>query len=90
MDIGGGPKSHTKHVNVGLLHQFWNSNPSHIFRGRLLHQWLENLSYISFFVSSNWVVINHQKGRDCKERRMTYGKEDTSITLVMIFDSNEV
>ena len=39
----------------------------HIFRGRLLHQWFENLSldFISF-ISSNWVVINYQKGGDCK------------------------
>ena len=39
----------------------------HIFRGRLLHPWFKNLSldFISF-VSSNWVVINYQKGGDCK------------------------
>ena len=39
----------------------------HIFRGRLLHPWLENLSldFISF-INSNWVVINYQKGGDCK------------------------
>ena len=39
----------------------------HIFRGRLLHPWFENLSvdFISF-VSSNWVVINYQKVEDYK------------------------
>ena len=39
----------------------------HIFSGRLLHAWLENISldFISF-VGSNWVVINYQKGGDCK------------------------
>ena len=35
----------------------------HIFTGRLLHPWFENLSldFISF-VSSNWFVINYKKG----------------------------
>ena len=35
--------------------------------GEALHPWLENLSiYFISFVSSNWIVINHQKWRDWK------------------------
>ena len=61
----------------------------HIFRGRLLHPWFLNLSldFISF-VSSNWVVINYQKGGDCKCNQAVlwvFGIDDHQIRGLMRF-----
>ena len=66
MDVGGGPYLHLK-CEYWLLMSIWNSNPIHIFRGGSYTHDSKNLKlYFISFVSSNWVVINHQKGEDCK------------------------
>jgi hypothetical protein len=62
MDIGGGPNTPKMWI-LALNANLRNQISIHIFRRRLLHPWLENLSYnLYLFVSSNWVVINHKKG----------------------------
>ena len=66
MDVGGASIS-LKYVNIGLLCQFGNSNSYSQIQVEFQHPWIENLSCIFLsFVSSNRVVINHQKDRDCK------------------------
>ena len=66
MDVGGVPIS-LKYVNFVLFCQIRTSSSIHIFRGSSYIHGSKNLCYIFIsFVSSNCVVINHQKGRDCK------------------------
>ena len=66
MDVGGAPSLLLKYESW-LLMPIWEFNSLFTYLGKALHPWLESLSiYFISFVSSNWVVINHQKGGDWK------------------------
>jgi hypothetical protein len=66
MDVGGGPFS-PKNVNFGFYAKFENSNLHSHFQWEAPKPMARKSQFILYlFVSSNWVVINHQKGGDYK------------------------
>jgi len=79
MDVGRAPSLSLKYESW-LLMPTWEFNSLFIYLEEALHPWLESLSiYFISFVSSNWVVINHQKGGDWK----------CNYVLIVGFDDND-
>ena len=66
MDVGGAPSLWLKCESWPLM-PIWEFNYPFTHLGEALHLWPEKsqLHFISF-VSSNWVIINHQKEGDWK------------------------
>ena len=88
MDVGGAPSLLLKY-EFWLLMLIWEFNSLFTYLGETLHPWLKNLSiYFISFVSSNWVLINHQKGRDWKCNQaliVGFGDNDHVIRELMRF-----
>jgi hypothetical protein len=63
MDVGGGPFS-PKNVNFGFHAKSENSNLHSHFQGEAPTPMAHKSQFLFhiFFVSSNWVVINHKRG----------------------------
>ena len=80
MDVEGAPSLSLKYESW-LLIPIWEFNS--------LFPWHKNLSiYFISFVSSNWVVINHQKGGDWKCNQaliVGFGDNDLAIRELMRF-----
>jgi hypothetical protein len=67
MDVGGALSHFTKMWILAFYANLRIQFFIQIFRGRLhIHDSKSSVLYFIAFVSSNWVVINHQKGENCK------------------------
>jgi len=89
MDVGGAP-SHS--LKVWTLASYANLRIQlsiHTFRGRLYtHRSIKSQLHFISFVSSKWVVINHQKGRDWKCNQaliVSFGENDHAIRELIRF-----